>query len=252
MLDLLPHPAVIAHRGASAYAPENTLEAFRLAVEFQADALELDVRFTADYHPIVFHDRSLSRTTSGTGLVSHTDLSTIRTYQTRQSQFPSKSGEPVPLLEEVLQELGPKIPINIEIKSARLFPSRLTAAVGEILEDYPAANLLISSFNPFVLTSMHRLLPEIPLGLILGRSSFSLWFWIAMLPLLPISSLHPHYSAAVPGLISRCHARGLKVFAYTVNDPDTMNLLVQSGVDGFFTDDPLLARRVLGKEIEVK
>jgi glycerophosphoryl diester phosphodiesterase len=252
MLEKLPRPAVIAHRGASAHAPENTLRAVRLAVQHQAHAVELDVRLTADQQPIVIHDRSLDRTTSLSGLVSKIDFSALRAQQSENLSSAVEPSLPVPHLREALREFSSEIPINIELKSARLFPGKLPAAVSEVIRAFPSADLLISSFNPLVITASHRLLPQVPLGLILSRRSFSFWSLTGLLSILPISSVHPDYRDVSAKMISSCHARGLKIFPYTVNVPQDMIQLSRLGVDGFFTDDPDLALRTLSRALKVE
>jgi len=252
MLEKLPRPAVIAHRGASAHAPENSLRAVRLAVQLQAHAVELDVRLTADQQPVVIHDRTLDRTTRLSGLVSQIDLSVLRTQLTENQFSGADAPLPVPHLSEVLHEFSSEIPINIELKSARLFPGKLPAAVSEVIRAFPSADILISSFNPLAITAFHRLHPRVPLGLILSRRSFPIWSLTGLLSILPISSVHPYYRDVSAKMISSCHARGLKIFPYTVNAPQDMIQLAGLGVDGFFTDDPDLARRTLSRVVKVE
>jgi glycerophosphoryl diester phosphodiesterase len=252
MLEKLPLPAVIAHRGASAHAPENTPEAFRLAVKLQADALEIDIRLTADDQPVVIHDRSLDRTTSLSGLVSQVNFSELRAHQSAGAKSGSDLSTAVPHLREVLQDFSPDIPLNIELKSVRLFPNKLVSAVSEVIRDFPAADVLISSFNPLVLSSFHRALPRVPAGLVLTRRSFPIWARSGLLKILPISSVHPYYRDVSTRMITFCRTRGLKVFPYTVNDPRDITQLVQLGADGIITDDPGAARTTLERLVKVE
>lgn len=245
MFEQLPTPAVIAHRGASRQAPENTLKAFRLALSQNADGLELDVRLTRDHQLIVFHDPDLSRTTTGTGRVSRTPYSIIRTLQTDQ-------GQKVPLLEEVLDEFAGTLPINIELKTSHLNPRLITAKTAGLLGNFPGAPVLISSFNPFCLAAFHRISPSVPLGWILPGGKLTQILAFRLSPHLPLASIHLPYQQAELELINKFQARGLKVLAYTVNDPAAMVRLLKNGLDGFFTDDPALARNTINMTHKVE
>src|SRR5512135_2857797 len=113
-------PLVIAHRGSSAYAPENTLAAFRLAAEQEADAIELDVDLTRDGHVIVMHDATVDRTTDGHGRVADLTLDEIRRIDAGAWKGAAFNGERVPLLEEVFEAVGQRMLINVEIKGMSL------------------------------------------------------------------------------------------------------------------------------------
>src|SRR5512135_1831254 len=109
-------PLVIAHRGSSASAPENTLAAFQLAVEQEADAIELDVDLTRDGHVVVMHDATIDRTTDGHGRVTELTLAEIRGVDAGAWKAAAFDGERVPLLEEVFEAMGQRVLINVEIK----------------------------------------------------------------------------------------------------------------------------------------
>ena len=110
-------PLVIAHRGASMYAPENTLAAFELAIEMGADAIELDTMLTADGIPIVIHDHSLDRTTDGIGSVSSKTVAELKLLDAGSAFDIRFAGERIPTLEEVFSAVGKKIMINVELKN---------------------------------------------------------------------------------------------------------------------------------------
>ena len=115
MLPDLPSPAIFAHRGASAYAPENTLAAFELAVRQGANAIELDLKLTADGHVVVIHDLTVDRTTDGSGRVGDLPLAAIQELDAGYHFDQTFSGERIPTLEQVLEALYKKTLINIEI-----------------------------------------------------------------------------------------------------------------------------------------
>lgn len=163
----------IAHRGASGYAPENTLAAFDKAVEMQADYIEIDVQLSKDDLPVIIHDDTLDRTTNGTGNVSAYTLEELRSLDAG-SWFDKKyAGEKIPSLNEVLEMYGEKINILIELKSPELYPG-VEEKVAEALAKYKldtSNNIVIQSFNhPSVIKSA-ELLPEITHGVLAGENS---------------------------------------------------------------------------------
>ncbi|HBY09528.1 MAG TPA: glycerophosphodiester phosphodiesterase, partial [Chloroflexi bacterium] len=111
----LPRPAIFAHRGASAYAPENTLAAFKLAVDQGADAIELDAKLCADGQIIVIHDQTVERTSNGAGKVADLPLSALQELDAGSWFGLEFKGEPIPTLDEVFEAVGQKIFINIEL-----------------------------------------------------------------------------------------------------------------------------------------
>src|SRR5512132_864966 len=115
MLESLPQPVLFAHRGASAHAPENTLAAFELALAHQADAIELDVKLTADGHVVVIHDPTVDRTTGSQGRVKDLSLAQIRALEAGSFFSEKYRGEKIPTLEEVFESLGKRIFINVEL-----------------------------------------------------------------------------------------------------------------------------------------
>jgi len=131
---------IIAHRGASAQAPENTLAAFQLALDLQADGIELDVMLTGDQQVVVIHDEEVDRTTDGSGRVADMTLEEIR-------QLDAGQGEKVPTLSEVLDRFGGKLLINIELKNYTSIFDPLPVEVSKLIQSYDLVDdVLISSF----------------------------------------------------------------------------------------------------------
>ncbi|MDZ7844498.1 MAG: glycerophosphodiester phosphodiesterase family protein [Anaerolineales bacterium] len=246
MLEKLPQPAVIAHRGSSAYAPENTLDAFNLAIEQKADAVELDVRITADHQLVVFHDHSVDRITSGSGQIhklTYQDLAVLEFSSPYGKMFPDAR---IPLLEDVLASIGNKIPINIELKTSPAFSTALSRLTANCLKDFlPGPKLILSSFNSFVLHQIHHLIPDLDLGLLIRRGSYPFWKHTGGLRLLPIKSLHVPCDDLSPSRIAAVQDLGLKTFAYTVDHPQIIADLTTANIDGIITNDPPLARRTI-------
>lgn len=230
--------AIFAHRGASLYAPENTLAAFRLALDSQADGIELDVHLSADQQVVVIHDADVARTTNGQGKVQYLKLEELRRLDAGQ-------GEPVPTLAEVFDLIGDQLYINIELKgesgSAALLPQR----VAQLVQDCQLGSKIIySSFYPQLLIRLRRLIPEAKLGLLLLRGISGTAVRLIFSPLVRPWSLNPDYSSVTPQFIQRAKQNGRTVIAYTVNQPDEMRRLFSLGIHGIITDDPVKAVEV--------
>jgi glycerophosphoryl diester phosphodiesterase len=242
----LPRPTIIGHRGASAHAPENTIAAFELAVQQHADAIELDAKLTVDRHVVVIHDQTVDRTTDGTGQVNKLSLKALRELDAGSSFDISFKGEKIPTLVEVFETVGHKTCLNIELTNYASNSDDLPERVAALIQKHNLQrNILISSFNPFTLLRAHKLLPEVPFGLLTPskRGFFLANLWVNKL--IPYNTLNPCFDDTNPRLVKRLHQRGKYIFVYTVNEPEAMRSLVAWGVDGFFTDDPVLAKRVI-------
>ncbi|MEA2008719.1 MAG: glycerophosphodiester phosphodiesterase family protein [Chloroflexota bacterium] len=248
MLKRLPKPAIIAHRGASAYAPENTLSAFELAAQQQADAVELDIHLSADGYVIVIHDNTVDRTTDGEGLVSTLPLAALKELDAGSAYDNAFRGEKIPTLAEVFETIGKKIFINVELKKDTATTEKLTENVAKCVRDHNmTSRVLFSSFYPTVLWQIAKLLPDTPRGLLVyrGLPGFLARTWLK--ELVPHQSLHLTLKDAKQDLIDRVHRQGRSVFVYTINNPTNIQRLIKLGIDGIFTDDPYLALRTMAK-----
>lgn len=245
MLNLLPHPTVFAHRGASAYAPENTLAAFELALRQGADAIELDAKLTKDGQVVVFHDQTIERTTGGTGRVKDLTLAELRKLDAGSHFDVAFQGELIPTLDEVFKAVGQLTYINVELTNYASPTDALPEKVAALVKRHKLnRRVLFSSFNPLALMRIRRLLPEIPIGLLAlpGRSGG--WARSPVGRLLRYQSLNPEHGDVTPQLVERVHKRGEYVYTYTVNQEAEMKRLFSLQVDGIFTDDPVLALAV--------
>jgi len=240
-------PLVIAHRGSSAYAPENTLAAFQLAAEQEADAIELDVDLTRDGHVIVMHDATIDRTTDGHGRVTDLTLEEIRQADAGAWRSAEFKGERVPLLEEVFEAVGQRLLINGEIKDMSLRGSGLEAQVAALIAKHDLIDrVIISSFNPFALRRAQRSAARLACGLLIAPDQpfFLRDAWLA--PLIPhLDARHPHYSQVNKAVVDQLHAQGLVVNTWTVNQAGAIHAVRQAGVDGIIGDDPVLIRETL-------
>lgn len=227
----------IAHRGASGHAPEHTRAAFELALEMGAQMIELDVQLSADEALVVFHDADVSRTTNGSGRVRDLTLEQLRALDAG-SWFDARfAGEKILTLEEVLELVGKRAALNVEIKSPReegkiLIPKLLAA-----LERFGVMDsTLISSFDWWLLGDVRAASEAVRLGL-LWSDPLIPWPWDRAQKL-QAAHLHPLWAVASRAQIEQAHAHGMWVNAWTVNDLPTMAELMQMGVDGIITDYP--------------
>lgn len=240
-------PLVIAHRGASAYAPENTLAAFQLAADQDADAIELDVDLTRDGHLVVMHDVTIDRTTDGHGRVADLTLEEIRRADAGLWKSVDFKGERVPLLEEVFEAVGQRLLINVEVKDRSLLGVGLEAQVVSLIQKHKLVDrVIVSSFNPLALRRVKHCDKRLACGLLIAPDLpfFLRDAWLA--PLIPhLDARHPQHAQISKAAVDGWHAQGLFVNAWTANQASTIRALIKAGVDGIIGDDPLLIQDVL-------
>ena len=234
-------PLIIAHRGASMFAPENTMAAFQLAAEHGADAIELDAKLTSDGYIVVHHDATLERTTSGSGPLSRHSLIELKRLDAGSHFGPTFADERIPTLREVFERFGDTLMINVEMTNyAHPFDELPRKVVHRVREFGLQDRILLSSFNPIALWRAYRLAPEIPLGLLVGSHESQL-ARRCLKALAPYDAFHPQDDIVQSKTVDEEHAKGKPVFVWTVNDKERMKELLISGVDGIFTDNPCLA-----------
>ncbi len=244
----LPKPAIIAHRGASAYAPENTLAAFKLALEQGADAIELDAKLSADEQVVVIHDQTLDRTTPVSGRVRDFIMADMHKLDAGSHFDIAFRGEPIPTLDEVFKAVGQLTYINVELTNYATPRDRLPEKVAELVKrNKLQQRVFFSSFYVFNLIRIRKLLPEVPVGLLLTSGWKGKLSHFISTGLLRYQSLHPALGYVSLPLIKQTHKKGRLVFVFTVNQEQDMRRLFEIGVDGIFTPDPILARTVLNK-----
>lgn len=219
---------VIAHRGARGHAPENTLAAFDRALALGAKWVELDVQWH-DGKLWVFHDLRLERCTDGRGWLADHDAAALR-------RLDAGRGEKIPWLSEVLDRIDRRMGVNIELKTADGTAAAVAAELRACLaRGWQPGQFQVSSFHLPELREFRRLLPEVPLGVLLAGVPLDLAAAVSELGA-AVCSLALDF--ADPALIADAHARGAKVFVYTVNEPDDIARMKALGVDGIFTDYP--------------
>ncbi len=245
-----PGTLVFAHRGASGYAPENTLPAFELAANMGADGVEFDIQITADGRLIVHHDRDLGRTEAAVGPLCawrYADLRALDVGAWFDARF---TGARMPAPEEVVEAVGDRLLLNFELVNDSY---RLDGVEDATVQLFRRLNLfdraMVSSFNPRILWAVRRQEPRIALGALWGGVSpwhLRAGWWRT---LVGADALHPSHDLVTLGFIARAHARGLRVHTWTVNDPAEAHRLSDLGVDMLMGDHPDRLRAALSPPI---
>lgn len=237
---------IIAHRGASAYAPENTLDAYQLAIDMNAGGIELDVYLTADGKLAVHHDGSISRMTNGAcdGKVEELTLAQLKSYKFT-GKFADKYPDAVlPTLEETYRLMAKTgMIVNTEIKSSFADEGKRREWIAMLLQCAKdtgmADHLIYSAFNPDNLVELHRQDPSAVTALLYGSmESKTPWDVAASYG---CTAIHPEYHQVldIPEYVEHCHAIGMRVHPWTVNDPAEAHTLIDKlGVDRIITNYP--------------
>jgi len=219
-----------AHRGASGHEPENTLSAVAKAVELGADWIEVDV-YAVKGELIVIHDERLERTTNGTGYVTEKPLAYLHSLD-------AGKGQRIPTLREILDTVDGRAGMNVELKgpkTARLAVSLIEEYIRERQWNYE--QFIVSSFDRSQLRKVKKLNPRIRIGILIDRPRRHYAIFARRYD---AYSVHVQIDLASARFTGRAHERGLKVFVYTVNEPEEIDRLQALGVDGIFTDFPEL------------
>jgi len=230
---------VIAHRGFSGIAPENTLTAFQKAIEIGSDMVEFDVRLSRDGQVVVIHDSTLERTTNGQGLVSGYTLKELEQLDVGSKFGAQFAGERIPSLRKALHLAKGKIFINIEIKDGSIDLNKLRELTDRTLEEVKKAemlgNVLFSSFHPDPLRRIGKQHPRARVALLYHGP------WNTLQEITRYGSYsflnlnHIHLTKEKVGMI---HEAGKEVMVYTVDPAEEMKKLIRWGVDGIITNRP--------------
>jgi glycerophosphoryl diester phosphodiesterase len=246
-LQARPQPLIIAHRGSSTQAPENTLAAFALAADQGADAIELDVTLTRDGQVVVIHDDTLDRTTNGRGRVDQLSYAEIAQYDAGTKFDSGFAGERVPLLSQVFEAAGRRMLINVEIKSSTVRSTGLEAKVINLIRRHGLIErVLVSSFNPLALIAIKHAESRLACGLLYSPDDpiFLSRAWLA--PLIPhLDARHPKANTVAPNGVKRIHARGQKINVWTIGTAAEAQAQAAAGVDGLIGNDPVMMRAAL-------
>jgi len=220
---------VIAHRGASAYEPENTLRSIKRALNLGADMVEIDVRTTKDGHIVVIHDATVDRTTNGRGYVKDMTLEELK-------KLDAGLGERIPTLQEVISLVKGRVGLVIEIKVPGIEEKVLKIVNENKLHD----DVLITSFYHPILLRVKSLNAKVRTGII-----------IASRPVRPAqlaldarsNAIFPKYTYLDLEMVEEAHKHSLTVYPWTVDDPGEARLLIEMGIDGIVTNKPDILRQ---------
>lgn len=243
-------PVIIAHRGASKAAPENTLAAYTEAISQGATIAETDVHLTADGAVMVLHDKSLDRTTSGAGLISEHTLAQVRALDAGSWFDPSFSAERVPTLLELLKLVRDKMVLCIEIKAVPEGGGELIA--GKIAEALDASGgrdqAIIFSFYPRQIAASKAAMPSVPALFLAVPPAGSAPYGTEVLTMarsIGADMVGLHHLRTTAAFVDEVHAAGFSVFVFTIDDPTNIDRAVQAGVDGIITNLPAKTRSYL-------
>ncbi|EIP96697.1 glycerophosphoryl diester phosphodiesterase [Opitutaceae bacterium TAV1] len=229
---------VFAHRGASHDAPENTLAAYAVGWEQQADGLELDIHLTADGQIVVMHDADTKRTTSVAGKISAQTFEELRKLDVGAWKGATWTGQRIPTLDEALASVPAGKQVIIEIKC----DSEIIPALKDFIEKSgkPADELLIHCFTFETICAARQAIPHVRACWLVNPDRDT-----DLLPLLEkaraagLDALNPDVNSRIDeALVTRAHANNMGIFVWTVNDPDAARRLKSLGVDGILTDRP--------------
>ena len=219
----------IGHRGARAHVAENTLASFQYALNVGVNGLELDVHVCSTGELVVIHDFTVDRTTNGVGEVNKMTLAELKALKVEGEYT-------IPTLEEVLELVGKKCFLNIEMKG------RHTAvAVSQLMEKYVAEkgytydDFIVSSFQREELMIMHDISPNIHLGVLTQASVTQAWEWAQEFA---AKAIHPHYTLLTESNVKKAKQAGYKVYTWTVNEPEDIARMKLYEVDGIMSDYP--------------
>jgi glycerophosphoryl diester phosphodiesterase len=233
-------PKVIGHRGAAAYAPENTLEGIATAADLGVEWVEFDVKLTKDSVPILFHDETLDRTTNGSGNVADMTYEEIRQFEAGSWFSDGFSGIKIPTLEEAVDVLlKHNLGLNLEIKPCPGREKETAEATLDVLSQIwdDHERLLISSFQHVSLETARDMAPDWARGLLLGGDEIDP-NWKDLADYLDVTTINLGSRLITRDLCDDIMDMEMPILAYTINQPDEARKLQQWGVDCMFSDNP--------------
>ncbi|MDR1805392.1 MAG: glycerophosphodiester phosphodiesterase [Clostridium sp.] len=246
---------VIAHRGANKFYPQNTLPAFKKAVELGADGIETDVHLTLDGQVVICHDYTIDGTSNGKGDINQMTLAQLRQYDFGSYRGEEFAGIKIPTLEECLEVVKGMDVINIEVKPPRDHSMLVVEKTLAIVRDFGLTEkLLLSSFDCDAILAAKQIEPSIKTGMLYSiveaetpHLAELLEDPIAFVKPYKADALHPFVLMMDEDYIAAAHAAGLKVNPWTVNPVETVKLLLSMGCDSVITDTPDIALAVIAE-----
>ena len=241
----MSNPLIISHRGANKYAPQNTIPAFKEAIEIGIDGFETDLHLTKDGHVVICHNYTIDETSTGKGKISDMTLDELKSYDFGSYFSNEFKDTEIPTIDEFLslvESTDLKV-LNIEIKPPK---EKETAIVRETIKAVKEHGLfdklLISSFSPEILKEAKRLDKNCKTGFLYGPNSpttpFVAWRIISYAKSLGCDAIHPHFIFVNKKYIEKAHTAGLMVNPWTVDLPEIIDNLIRWGADGIITNLP--------------
>ncbi len=234
---------VWAHRGASGYAPENTIEAFQLAVEMNADGIELDVQLTKDGELVVIHDEVIDRVSNGSGWVKDYTLKELKVFNYNKTHIKYNFAE-IPTLEEVYSTLkDTDLYINVELKTGIVFYNEIEKKVLELENNMGMSDRVIySSFNHYSIMKIKELNPKAKTGFLYVDGFTDMVGYGAKMG---VNAIHPPVgNIKFQDLGKLCKKNGLQINVWNVRDNDIINCC-EIGVDAIITNYPDRTRKII-------
>jgi glycerophosphoryl diester phosphodiesterase len=245
-----PHPQkgaarsmlTVAHRGASGYAPENTIASYDKAIEMKADFIEIDLQLSKDGRIMVIHDDSVERTTNGKGNVRDLTFQQLRNLDAGSWFHDSFAGQKIPTFDEVLDRYIEKCGLLIELKSPALYPGIeqkvFDALASRGLIENRQTKVIVQSFDTHSMKRFHEIAPAIPIGVLVkfrpkGISNAQLDEYKTY-----ANYVNPNKRLVSKKLIARIHEHDMKIIPYTIRDRKTAKAFLQLDLDGITTDFP--------------
>jgi glycerophosphoryl diester phosphodiesterase len=239
------HPAIIGHRGAMGYRPENTRVSFEHALELGADWIELDVHLTRDGAVAVMHDETVDRTTNGHGLLRSHSVAELRALDAGAWFGAGYAGERVPLLDEVLDWASSRgVGVDIEIKNAPLYYDGIEAAVVAAVHGAEMTEqVIVISFDHRCVARVRELDASIATGVLYAARPAD--GGVGMARFVGADAVLPQYAYVTREDVVLAHEAGLAVLPWAPSEPSVLSDLIAAGVDGIATNHPDMLRRAL-------
>jgi glycerophosphoryl diester phosphodiesterase len=240
------NPIVVAHRGASGYAPENTMAAIKKAITMGVDMIEIDVQLSKDNEVVLMHDLTVDRTTNGKGKVRDLYLEEIKKLDAGKWFSSEFLGEKVPTLEEVIQAINGQCKLLIEVKRVKSKKLEIENKIVQLINKYNAYNwCIVQSFETQVIKNIQELDKSIECHKLVTMN-------ISVLPLhidsriktgtiykyKTVQSINPYFKMLNKRKVNKIHSRGQKIITWTVNEQEDMKRMIEMGVDGIITNYP--------------
>jgi glycerophosphoryl diester phosphodiesterase len=237
-------PYVVGHRGAMGHAPENTMASFRKGVELGAPMVELDIHLSADGRLVVIHDDTLNRTTNGSGPVGDLTADEIGRLDAGSWFSPDFAGERVPMLDEVLDWARGRVGLVIELKLGPVWYPGIEGVLVETLRRHDAtAEVLVISNDHHAVRRVKQLDASVKTAIMYGGRMLDP---VGMAQAADVEAVRPGHFMLLPEDVAVCHAAGLAVIPWTVNDAASMRRVVSMGVDGMSSNYPELLSQIVG------